>query len=379
MPSHHRPRGDPARQSRGGDALDRRPDPSHQLPRGPQARAEGGAAAGEGRHQARRPRRDARLEHLAASGNLVRHHRHRRGLSHRQSAPVPGPDRLHRQSCRGPADVPRHDLRAADGEAAGQAADHPALRDPDRCGAHAADDAAQRGRLRGLDRRGRRRFHLGDVRRKYRRRHVLHLRHHRQSEGRRLLAPLQRAALADGADARRVRSLGAGHHHAGGAVLPRQRLDHRVLGADVGLPADPARHEARRRLDLRIARRRARHHDGRGADHLADAAQSHGDQQPQALDLAPRADRRLGLPARHDREVREELRRHGRACLGHDRDEPDRLDLRDQAGLRREGCREDPRREGEAGRGAVHRRDEDRRRCRQGACRGTARPSAASR
>ena len=78
----------------------------------------------------------------------------------------------------------------------------------------------------------------------------------------------------DGADARRVRPLGAGHHHAGGAVLPCQWLDHRVLGADVGLPADPARHEARRRLDLRIARRRARHHDGRGADHLADAART---------------------------------------------------------------------------------------------------------
>ena len=34
------------------------------------------------------------------------------------------------------------------------------------------------------------------VRRKYRRRHVLHLGHHRQSQGRALFAPLQRAALA---------------------------------------------------------------------------------------------------------------------------------------------------------------------------------------
>ena len=45
-------------------------------------------------------------------------------------------------------------------------------------------------------------------------------------------------------------------------------------------------------------------------------------QQSQALDLAPRADRRLGLPARHDREVREELRRNRRPRLGHDRDDP---------------------------------------------------------
>ena len=277
MPSHHRPRRDPARQPRGGLALHRRADPPHQLPRDPHARAEGRAAAGEGRREARRPRRDARLEHLAASGDLVRHHRRRRGLSHHQPAPVPRADRLHRQSCRRPADVPRHDLRAADGEAAGQAADHPALRDPDRRRAHAADEPAQRRALRGMDRRGRRRLHLGVVRRKHRLRHVLHVRHHRQSEGRRLLASLQRAALDDGADARRVRSVGAGHHHAGGAVLPCQRLDHRVLGADVGLPADPAGHEARRRVDLRTARRRARHHDGRGADHLADAARPHGE------------------------------------------------------------------------------------------------------
>ena len=204
-------------------------------------------------------------------------------------------------------------------------------------------------------------------------------RHHGQSEGRRLLASLQRAAFADGADARRVRSLGAGHHHAGGAVLPCQRLDHRVLGADVGLPAGPAGHEARRRVDLRTARRRARHHDGRGADHLADAAHPHGEQQSQALDLAPRADRRLGLPARHDREIREELRRHRRACLGHDRDEPDRLDLRDQAGLRRERLREAARREVEAGRGAVHGRDEDRRRLREGIAVGRQDRSAGSR
>ena len=89
--------------------------------------------------------------------------------------------------------------------------------------------------------RGRWRLHLGVVRREHRVRHVLHVGHHRQSEGRRLLAPLQRAAFVDGADARRVRSVGAGHHHAGGAVLPCQRLDHRVLGADGGLPAGPAR------------------------------------------------------------------------------------------------------------------------------------------
>ena len=58
------------------------------------------------------------------------------------------------------------------------------------------DHAEERGRLRGLDRRGRRRLRLEAVRREHRRRHVLHLGHHRQSEGRALLAPLQRAARA---------------------------------------------------------------------------------------------------------------------------------------------------------------------------------------
>ena len=41
-------------------------------------------------------------------------------------------------------------------------------------------------------------FAWKNVRRKYRRRHVLHLRHDRQSQGRALFPPLERAALADG-------------------------------------------------------------------------------------------------------------------------------------------------------------------------------------
>ena len=41
-------------------------------------------------------------------------------------------------------------------------------------------------------------------------------------------------------------------------------------------------------------------------------------------DLQPGRHRRLGLPARHDQDVRGELRRRGRPCLGHDRNEPAR-------------------------------------------------------
>ena len=124
----------------------------------PRARAEGRAAARQGRHQARRPRGDAGLEHLAASGSLVRHPRHRRDLSHGQSAPVPRADRLDRQSRRRPHDDHRSHFRAALGKDRRQAADHRALHRAHRRRAYAEDHAEKRGRLRGLDRRSRRRF-----------------------------------------------------------------------------------------------------------------------------------------------------------------------------------------------------------------------------
>jgi hypothetical protein len=61
---------------------------------------------------------------------------------------------------------------------------------------------------------------------------VLHLRHHRQPEGRRLLAPLGGVALADLADRRRGRAVGARHRAARGPDVPRQRV-----GAALRLPA----------------------------------------------------------------------------------------------------------------------------------------------
>ena len=47
-----------------------------------------------------------------------------------------------------------------------------------------------------------RRFRLGGLRRKYRRRSLLHLRHDRQPQGRALFAPLEPPALDDGAGVR---------------------------------------------------------------------------------------------------------------------------------------------------------------------------------
>ena len=54
-----------------------------------------------------------------------------------------------------------------------------ALHRPHRRGAYAEDNVEERGRLRRLDRRSRRRLYLEELRRKYRGRHVLHVRHHR--------------------------------------------------------------------------------------------------------------------------------------------------------------------------------------------------------
>ena len=65
----------------------------------------------------RRPGRDAGLEHVPPCRGLVRHHGDRRGLSHRQPAPVPRPDRMDRQSRRGSRDDDRSHLRSAAGKA----------------------------------------------------------------------------------------------------------------------------------------------------------------------------------------------------------------------------------------------------------------------
>ncbi len=237
-----------------------------------------------------------------------------------------------------------------------------ALRRADRRRPYAGDRAAQCRALRGVDRRGRRRFCLEIVRRKHRRRHVLHLGHHRQSQGRALLAPLQRAALDDGGAARRHGRFLARRDHAGGADVPRQ-----LLGAGFDLADGRRRHgdagrQARRRLDLRTARPVPRHLHRRGADGVADAAAASRSQQSEAAVPEQSGDRRLGLSARHDAEIPGQLRRRGLPRLGHDRDEPARHARLAQAGICRADRRSETRRADEAGPSAVRRRDEDHRR-----------------
>ncbi len=110
----------------------------------------------------RRPRGDAGLEHLASPRGLVRHHGHRRRLSHRQSAPVPRADRLDRQSRRGSRDDGRPHLPADPGETRRQAQADRTLRGADRRRASAGDGAEERRALRGVDRGRRRRFSPGN-------------------------------------------------------------------------------------------------------------------------------------------------------------------------------------------------------------------------
>ena len=240
--------------------------------------------------------------------------------------------------------------------------DDRALYRADRRRAYAGHDAEERGPLRRMDRRGRRRLRVEELRREYRSRHVLHLRHHRTSQGRALFASLQRAAFDDGEHGRRHGRVLARRHHAGGADVPRQLLGPGADRADERRRAGHARHEDGRRLDLPAARRIPRHLHRRGADHLADAAAASGGHRREAAVSQSRGDRRLGLSARHDREVREELRRQRHSCLGHDGNVAARFALHAQAGIcgaRRRGA---ARPQGQAGPSAVRRRDEDHRR-----------------
>ena len=149
---------------------------------------------------------------------------------------------------------------------------------------------------------------------------------------------------------------------AGGADVPRQCLGARLHRADGRGDARHARPEARRRFALRAARRGARDGHRGGADGLADAAAASGGDRPRAAPPEARGDRRRGLPALRHRGVRGALRRARHACLGHDRDEPDRHDLHAEAGRRRPDRRRAHGRAGEAGPSALRRGAQDHRR-----------------
>ena len=126
-----------------------------------------GAALDEGRRQARRPRRHARLEHLASFRSLVRHLRHRRDLSHVN--PRLFPEQIAWIVNHAEDRVMMLDLTFVPlWKRSPTSSDDRALRRADRPRAYAGDQAPERRGLRGMDRRSRRRFQMGRVRREHR-------------------------------------------------------------------------------------------------------------------------------------------------------------------------------------------------------------------
>ena len=177
------------------------------------------------RHLGRRPGRHLRLEHRPPPRAVVRRAVQRSGAAHAEHPAVPRAGHLHRQPRRG-----RGDLRRP-------VADRPAVA----AARHVRDRAPHRGhgrrpgrgaqprrrprppRLRGPAGRGRP-GRVAPARREPGRVDVLHERHHRQPQGRRLLAPLDLAAHRRRDDGRQPRRLRARHDPAGRADVPRQRL-----------------------------------------------------------------------------------------------------------------------------------------------------------
>ena len=219
------------------------------------ARARGRAA--RPRARARRPRRDAVLEPLPAPRGVPRHPVRRLRPPHAQPAAAPERPRVHRDARR----RPRRDRRPEP-----QAAARP-VRRPD-------EDRARdrgRGRLRGAARRRR----SGRVARPRARRErgggdVLHERHDRDAERRRLLAPLD-----DAAHARRRRRQPDGARHlrdrrdpARRADVPRERVGLSVSRNDDRREARLSRAAPRPGEPARRVRVRGRDVDGGRADDL---------------------------------------------------------------------------------------------------------------
>ena len=170
----------------------------------------------------------------------------------------------------------------------------------------------------------RRRLRVAVVRREDRGLPVLHLRHHRQSQGRALQPPLHHDPRLRRGAARHARPVGARGGAAGGADVPRQRLEPAVLVRDGGREDGVSRAAPRRQEPARAVRAGRGDDERRRADGVARAARLHEGEEAALLDAQARGDRRLGLPAGDDQDLPGRVRRAGAARLGHDRDEPAR-------------------------------------------------------
>ena len=169
---------------------------------------------------------------------------------------------------------------------------------------------------------------MAQLRRKHRLVPLLHLGHHGQPQGRVVQPPLHGAAFLHRLHHRRPGSVGARQRAAGGAAVPRQRLGHPLRGGDVRRQAGAARPQSVGREHVPAAARGALQLLARRTHGVAGPVRLHRTQPRIAGPVRDRTQapghRRLGLPARHDREVRDAVRRLCDPCLGHVRNQPAR-------------------------------------------------------
>ena len=270
----------------------------------------------------RRARGHLRVELGAPPRALLRRALHRSRAAHAQHPAVPRAAALRRRRRRGRGDLRRPlaaeaavaaDRRAADGQARRRDGRRRRGRDPRRRADPRLRVAARRGRAGRVPGRGR----------EQRRGDVLHERHHRQPEGRRLLAPLERPALHELDVRRHARGLRGRRDPAGRADVPRQRV-----GARAGRRAG--------RLDVRDARPRPLAEGDRGPDGVREGdvrrwrpddldGRARRARRARPLLADPDPVRRLGRPEVAVGGLPREDRRADDAGLGHDGDEPARL------------------------------------------------------
>ncbi len=279
FPDHAR--GPPPRRHRNRVAIGGRRNTPLQLSRGASPGAQTCQRPRRARGEERRPRRHAGLERLPAPGGLLRHFRHGSGDAHHQSAPVSRADHVHHQPCRGQLSDVRPDVRAFDREARADVQERKGLDRHDRPRAHAPGRHPQSAVLRGPGECAGGRLRLAGTGRAHRIFAVLHLGHHRQSEGRAVLAPLHGDPCLCGGAARCAQRFVARRDAAGGADVSCQRLGP-ALQLRAGRSQDgAARLPARRQEPVRAVRDGAGHCFGRRAHGMARAAAAHGPEQAQ--------------------------------------------------------------------------------------------------
>ena len=142
--------------------------------------------------------------------------------------------------------------------------------------------------LRGVPENGERALRLPGDGRERGVRHVLHLGHHRQAQGRGLFAPLAGPAFAGAGDAGRRGDVGTRRAPAGRADVPCQRLGRAVHGCDARLQDGVSRPAPASRRPHPAARERAGHPLLRGAHDLAADGADPGEE-PGQVEAASRA------------------------------------------------------------------------------------------